>query len=143
MANPAAVDAIQSRNNTFVTIKLDGQRVGRIQSFRENQTNNVQVLAELGRDVMAEMLRGIKSYSFSIASFYCHTDAMDRIKNGAVFSLEVRDEAAVGGAEVLEYFARCMVQSLSRDYTVGQAAIGQNAEVVCIGEGIAIPTVSA
>lgn len=137
-----SIDQVAGRNNTLITIKLDGRRVGRVQQFREDQSNNVQVLAELGRDVMVEMLRGIRSYSFTIASFYCHQDVMDQLKDGAVFSLDVTDENAGVGSEVLEHFSRCMIQSVSRDYTVGQAAVGQNAAVVVVGSGVGIPTSS-
>jgi hypothetical protein len=141
MSNPAAIDALQARNNTLVVLVVDGQRVGRIQQFSEQINNNVQVLAELGRAYMVEMQKGITQYSFSIASFYCHQDIMDRLKLGAVFGLSVQD-LGNSSAEVLEYFPRCMITSLGRDYTVGQAAIGQSAQVLTVGKGVEIPTIS-
>lgn len=137
--NPRAIDALQLRNNTFVALILDGQRVGRVQQFSQSRNNNVQVVAELGRDVMVEMLKGIEQYTFTIASFYCRVDVMDNLKGGDPFSLAIRDEGA-GTTEVVESFASCMITSLTRDYTTGQAAIGQNAQVVTIGRGIGVPT---
>lgn len=140
----SAVDAITSRNSTRISIVVNGARVGRVQSFNENISNNVQVLAELGRAYMAEIKKGITSYSFSIAKFYARNDAFEALKLGAIFSLEIRDENLVsdggtGVAESLEYFPMCAMQSVSLDYTIGQATVGQNASVVTIGKGLTGP----
>lgn len=133
-----SIDSVTSRNNTGVTIILNGLRVGRVQSFREDQANNVQVLAELGSAYMVEMQKGITVYTFQIARFLSRNDVFDALKNGAVFTLATRENitAADGTpvAESLAYFGRCMIQSISRDYTVGQAAIGVNAQVVTVGK---------
>jgi hypothetical protein len=53
-----SIDNLNARNNTKVFIVVDGQRVGRVQSFREDITNNVQVLDELGRDVRGRAQEG-------------------------------------------------------------------------------------
>src|SRR3954470_6820775 len=89
----ASYDNINARNNTKVYLVIDGQRVGRVQSFSESIANNVQVLAELGRQYMVELKKGITSYTFSIAKFYCRSDVSDKIKLGSVFSLMIRDTA--------------------------------------------------
>lgn len=139
----ASIDNITARNNTLVVLSIDGSAVGRIQQFRQDQNNNVQVLAELGREYMVEMQKGITSYSFSISKFLVHADVMDSLKNGAVFALTLKDTSTIptaGNSEVLESFARCMITSVSRDYTIGQAAIGVNASVVTIGKGVGAPT---
>jgi hypothetical protein len=139
----ASIDNITARNNTLVVLSIDGKAVGRIQQFRQDQNNNVQVLAELGREFMVEMQKGITSYSFSISKFLVHSDVMDTLKNGAVFALTIKDTgtiATAGNSEILESFARCMITSVSRDYTIGQAAIGVNASVVTIGKGVGVPT---
>lgn len=135
-----SVDSFNARNNTKVYILVDGQRVGRVQSFREDITNNVQVLSELGRDFMVELKKGITAYSFSIARFYTRKDVFRSLKTGGVFSLMVRDTAGLndngtGAAEILEFFQKCMIQTISYDYTNGAATIGQNASVVAIGRG--------
>lgn len=141
----SSIDGIHSRNNTLVVISINGSAVGRVQQFREDQNNNVQVLAELGREYMVEMQKGITSYSFSISKFLTHGDVMDSLKNGQVFSLTVKDTSTIataGNSEILETFSRCMITSLSRDFTIGQAAIGVNASVVTIGKGQGAPTLA-
>ncbi len=138
----SSVDKLTARNSTGVIIKINDERVGRVQSFREDINNNVQVLAELGRQYMAEMKKGVTSYSFTISKFYVRSDVMDDIKLGAVFTLRVTDQTPGDrprGREVLEYFPRCMVTSLSRDYTIGQASVGENASIVTIGKGVTVP----
>jgi hypothetical protein len=142
----ASIDNITARNSTSVVLIADGQRVGRVQSFREDISNNVQVLAELGRAFNAEMKKGVTTYTFSIAKFYCRSDVMDQLKLGKVFAISIKDEAtspdypAGSAVEILETFPRCMIQSLSRDYTIGQASVGENATVVTIGQGLGVPT---
>lgn len=138
-----SIDGITARNNTLVVILFNGQRVGRVQNFRENINNNVQVLAELGRAYMAEMKKGITVYTFSITRFMCRADVMDQLKLGAVFSLGVRDEGVGGGrTETIEYFPSCMINSLARDYTIGQASVGESVEVVTIGKGVEVPVLA-
>lgn len=144
----SSIDAFAARNNTRVYILLNGERVGRVQSIREDIQNNVQVLSELGRAYAVELKKGITTYTFSIAKFYCRNDAMDSLKLGQIFSLAIRDVAATmedgsggGAAEILEYFAACAITSISRDYTNGAASIGENASVVTIGKGVQIPVV--
>lgn len=140
----AAIDNIVTRNNTGVTLSINGVRVGRVQQFQESRANNVQVLAELGSQYMVEMKRGIIAFTFSISSFYVRADVMDRLKNGTPFSLTVRDlnnidVEGTGIAEVLESFPRCMITSVNRTFTNGAAAVGQDAQVVTIGKGIDVP----
>lgn len=139
----ASTDNINARNNTKVFILINGSRVGRVQSFSESIANNVQVLAELGNQYMVELKKGITSYSFSIAKFYCRSDVSDTIKNGQVFSLMIQDTApgdqAQAAAQVLELFQNCMVQSIDRSFTAGQATVAENAQVVTIGKGIDNP----
>lgn len=148
MPKSPSVDSIIARNNTGVVIVLNGQKVGRVQSIREDISNNVQVLSELGRAYAVELKKGITTYTFSIASFYCRSDVMDKLKLGEIFSLVIRDEKTVGSdgtgsPENLEYFERCAFQSVSRDYTVGQASVGQNAQVVVVGKGLTAPALVA
>lgn len=143
-ADPAAVDGIYSRNSTRIYLLVNGQRVGRVQQFREDIANNVQVLAELGNAYMAELKKGITRYSFTIARFYARNDVMDDLKLGRVFSIAVRDQNLVsdggnGRSQQLEYFPACMIDNMSRDYTIGQASVGENATVVTIGKGIQQP----
>ncbi len=132
-------DNIQARNSTKVFLKINGVRVGRVQSLRQDITNNVQVLNELGRSFAVELKKGITNYSFSIAKFYARSDAFEAIKLGQVFSLTIIDYAGVddggGNEDTLEYFERCAIQTISRDYTVGAATVGENATVVAIGQG--------
>lgn len=135
----ASIDQITARNNTGVTILFGGKRVGRIQQMRASQNNNVQVLAELGRQYMVEMKKGITAYSFSVSTFLVRADVMQPLKDGKVFSLTIRDENNIdvegtGAAEVIDTFSRCMIASLDRDYTVGQAAIGQSATIQVVGQ---------
>lgn len=131
----AAVDSIESRNNTHILLVYNGQRVGRVQQFSKEANNNVQVLAELGRDYMVEMLRGIRSYSFRVSKFLVRNDVVDALRNGEVFSIAVQDDtnAASTGVEVLENFSRCAITSISESYTTGQATIVQDAQIVTIG----------
>lgn len=134
-----STDNIQARNSTKVYIKINGARVGRVQSLQQSITNNVQVLNELGRAFAVELKKGITQYSFSIAKFYARNDAFEAIKLGQVFKLEILDEAGVddagGSTDTLELFERCAVQSITRDYTTGAATVGENASVVAIGQG--------
>lgn len=144
MSEPAAVDGIYSRNSTRIQIVFNGQRVGRVQSMREDVSNNVQVLRELGNAYAAEMKKGVTEYRFSIAKFYARNDVMDDLKNGRVFSLAIQDDnlASDGGSgrpQVLEYFAKCMIDSISRDFTIGTATVAENATVVTIGKGVQTP----
>lgn len=140
MAVPSSIDNINARNNTRVFIVVDGARVGRVQSFREDITNNVQVLDELGRAFAVELKKGITHYAFNIARFYTRTDVFRSLKLGAVFGLQVQDHAQSAGTtngafEVLESFTQCAINTISYDYTTGQATVGQNAAVVAIGRG--------
>lgn len=135
-----SIDGVTARNNTLIDILIDGARVGRVQSFREDVSNNVQVLAELGRAYMVELKKGITSYSFTISRFYTRSDVFDSLKKGKVFGLSVADQSVAGNVETLEHFDRCMIQSISSDYTVGQASVGQNATVVVVGQGVGTPT---
>ncbi len=93
-----SIDSVNARNNTKVYLSINHQRVGRVQSFRQDVSNNVQVLTELGRDVAVELKKGITIFTFSIARFYCRSDAMDAIKGGQVFSLGIRDTAGSDGS---------------------------------------------
>lgn len=136
-----SLDGLIARNNTLINLLINGQRVGRVQQFREDINNNVQVLAELGSAFMVQLNKGITSYSFSLSRFTCRQDAMDVLKKGQVFGLEVQD-AGDGGVS-LEYFPSCAIASLSRDYTIGQASVGENASVAVIGEGVGVPKVLA
>lgn len=137
-----SIDGITARNNTLVNLIMAGQRIGRVQQFREDINNNVQVLAELGNAYMVQFNKGITSYSFTIARFYCRADVFDELKLGAPFGLSVRDDGIGAGAETLEYFPSCSIASLSRDYTVGQASVGENATVVVIGKGVTSPVLT-
>lgn len=130
----ASLDTLTSRNNTAVTIKFKGSTVGRIQQFRSSQSNNVQVIAELGRAFMVEMSAGVRQFSFAVSTFYVRNDAIDALRKGEVFSLVVSD-ATGGTAETLTSFDQCMIQSLSRTYAAGAVTIGQDAEIVAIGNG--------
>lgn len=135
-----SVDQFFARNNTKVFILVNGERVGRVQSFREDVSNNVQVLSELGRDIAVELKKGITTYAFTIARFYTRNDVFRALKTGGVFSLMVNDTAGLnsngtGSTEVLEFFDKCMIQSISYDYTNGSATVAQNASVVAIGSG--------
>lgn len=134
-----SIDGLVARNNTLINLLINGLRVGRVQQFREDINNNVQVLAELGSAYMVQLNKGITSYSFSISRFTCRNDAMDLLKKGQVFGLEVQDRGD-GGAS-LEYFPSCAIASISSDYTIGQASVGQNATIAVIGEGIDVPKV--
>lgn len=144
-----SLDNIAARSSTEVVIVFNGQKVGRVQSFREDITNNIQVLAELGRAFNVELKKGVTTYTFTISRFYCRSDVIDQLKLGSIFSLAVRDEATVpinsggGQAETLEFFPKCAMQSVSRDYTIGAATVGENATVVTIGQGIEVPTLVA
>lgn len=142
----ASVDSVVARNNSKVYIVVNGAAVGRVQSISESIANNVQVLDELGSQFAVELKKGITHYTFQIARFYCRSDAFEAIKLGQVFSLEIHDRSNVasfsndplagGGAEeILEKFSRCAITSLTRDYSVGQASVGENASVVAIGQG--------
>jgi len=129
MAISTAVGDITARNNTSVELLVDGNAVGRIQQFTENVDNNVQVLAELGRDYMVEMQKGVTEYSFTVNSFYVKSDVMDDLKAGVPFTLSITEN----GTETVTHFDKCMLDTLKRSYTVGQAAIGQEATIRVIG----------
>jgi hypothetical protein len=133
----ASLDQLTARNNTKIYLAINGSRVGRVQQMSHDRSNNVQVLSELGRDVAVELAKGITIHTFTIARFFCRNDVFGGIQNGEPFSLSIRDTAASDGAqastEVLEYFRQCMVQSISRSFTNGQATVAQNATVVAIG----------
>lgn len=139
MATPST-DGVVVRNSTKVYIEVNGARVGRVQSVREDISNNVQVLDELGSAFAVELKKGITHYSFSVARFFCRSDAFERLKLGQIFSLSIidssnSDDTGAGSREILEYFERCSIATISRDYTVGQATVGENAQVVTIGQG--------
>lgn len=141
-------DGIVSRNSSKVYLVVNGQPVGRVQSIREDITNNVQVLDELGSQFAVELKKGITHYTFSIAKFWCRADSFDAIKLGQPFSLQLQDRSNIadfsgdplqsgsGSQETLEYFERCAVTSISKDFTNGQAVVGMNASVVAIGKGL-------
>jgi hypothetical protein len=93
----------------------------------------VQVIAELGRDYMVEMAKGLTVFSFSISSFYVRNDVVDGLRNGQSFGLVITDGAGV--AEVLDSFAQCMMQSIDRSYAAGAVTVGQDCSVVAIGKG--------
>ena len=133
----SSIDGVTARNNTKVYIEVNGKRVGRVQSFREDITNNVQVLDELGSAYAVELNKGITHYTFTIARFYCQRDVLEPLKLGQIFSLKVRDYGA--SSETLEYFKHCAIQSISRDFTVGQAVVAENATVVVAGKGLEAP----
>jgi hypothetical protein len=140
--NPS-IDSTFSRNATRinVAIKLPGgawARVGRVQSIQEDIANNVQVLAELGSQVMVELKKGITQFTFSIAKMYVRSDVFDQLRDGAIFGLMISDDSAVvpnggGRSIVLEQFKSCALTSVSRTFTSGQATVAQNASVVTIG----------
>lgn len=139
----ASVDSTTARQNVkvFLRVKKENgtyQRVGRVQSFREDQTNNVQVLDELGSEFAVELAKGITHYTFSIARFYCRADVFDALKLGQTFALEINDQAT---NELLEQFGQCAISAISRDYTVGQAVVAESVTVVAIGSGVQEPAV--
>lgn len=149
MATTPSPDSIVSRNASKVYLAINGSPIGRVQSIRQDITNNVQVLDELGSQFAVELKKGITHYTFSIAKFFCRADAFEAIKLGQIFSLAVQDRSNVanflndplqqtagGTEEQLEYFERCAITSISRDFTVGQAVVGLNASVVAIGQGL-------
>lgn len=133
MATRTAVDDLTARNNTFVSLYIDKEPVGRVQQLTEHVDNNVQALAELGRDRMVELQKGITEYSFTVSSFYVKADKMDLLKSGKPFSLRI----AENGSETITQFDKCMLDTLKRSYTIGQAAIGQEATIKVIGAPIA------
>lgn len=142
--NPS-IDGVYSRNATKVNlaIQLPGvnnwARVGRIQSVSEDISNNVQVLGELGSQVMVELKKGISTFTFSIAKMYARSDIMDQLIAGAIFGLMITDDSGVspggvgGNSIVLEQFKQCSLNTVSRQFTTGQATVALNSQVVTIG----------
>lgn len=163
----SSIDHIVSRNAAQVNlaVKVPGsgwQRVGRVQSFSEDITNNVQVLSEIGSQFMVELKKGITQFSFSIAKFYCHSDLFDELASGMTFGLQIQDFSPDATNEnintgintpsgsgpliwgnttpvILEQFESCAFNTVSRSYNNGQVTVGQNATVVVIGQSYGDP----
>jgi hypothetical protein len=147
-----SLDSITARSSTKVYLSVAGRRVARVQSLQQSITNNIQVLNELGSQFAVELKKGITSYSFTIARFFTRLDAFEDLKLGQVFALEIFDNSAVsdfsgdpltsgsGAATILELFQACSITTISRDFTVGQAVVAENATVVTIGQGYAVNT---
>jgi hypothetical protein len=152
-----AIDQVTARSSVKVSLVVAGATVGRVQSINASISNNMQVLNEIGTQFAVEMKKGITTYSFSIARFFCRADAFEDIKLGQPFALEIQDTSGVatpgfandpntqdainsgvqaGATETLESFQYCAINTISRDYTVGQAVVAENASVVVIGMGI-------
>lgn len=134
--NPS-IDGISVRNATRVNLafRLPGgswARVGRVQSMSEDITNNVQVLTELGSQYAVELKKGITTFSFSIARFYCRNDVFDQLSGGAIFGMMITDDSG-SSSVVLEQFQQCALTSVSRSFATGQSTVAQNASVVTIG----------
>lgn len=141
--NPS-LDSTYSRNATRInlSIALPGgkfARVGRVQSVSQNISNNVQVLAELGSQVMVELKKGISVYTFSIAKMYVISDVFDQLRAGQIFGLELSDNSNPSAAIILEHFKQCALTSVSRTFTQGQATVAQDASVVTIGSSTGNP----
>jgi hypothetical protein len=136
----AGAGGITSRNATRINLKINNNRVGRVQSMGRSASNNIQVLRELGAQVAVELKKGISEYSFSIAKMWVRNDVIDELEQGAIFELETVDESGInpvsgaGTSEVLDLFRQCAINSLDRQYTAGQATIAANASVVVIGQ---------
>jgi hypothetical protein len=96
------------------------------------------------------MKKGITTYTFSIARFYTRSDAFEALKLGQFFSLEITDNSntsdfsgdplnsGAGQSTILELFQSCSITSISRDYSIGQAVVAENASVVTIGQGASV-----
>jgi hypothetical protein len=126
--------SITSRNATRINVVLNGARVGRVQSMGQSAANNMQVLRELGAQVAVELKKGISEYTFSIAKMLIRNDPFIELEQGAIFSLETKDEAV--GGEQLDLFNYCAINSIDRQYTAGQATVALNATVVTIGQPV-------
>jgi hypothetical protein len=127
-------NTIISRNATRINILLNGARVGRVQSMSRSGNNNIQVLRELGAQVAVELKKGISEYTFSIAKMLIRNDPFIEMEQGAIFSLESKDEAT--GGEQLDLFNYCAINSIDRQYTAGQATVALNVTVVTIGQPV-------
>jgi hypothetical protein len=131
---------ITSRNATRINLRINNNRVGRVQSMGRSANNNVQVLRELGAQVAVELKKGISEYTFTIAKMWVHNDVIDELEQGAIFELETVDESAQnpitgsGSTEILDLFKYCAINSLDRQYTAGQATVAANVSVVVIGQ---------
>lgn len=125
---------ITSRNATRINLVVNGARVGRVQSMSRSANNNIQVLRELGAQVAVELKKGISEYTFSIAKMLIRNDVFVELEQGAIFSLETKDEAVSG--EQLDLFNFCAFNSIDRQYTAGQATVALNTTVVTIGQPV-------
>ena len=127
-------NTITSRNATRINVLLNGARIGRVQSMSRSGNNNIQVLRELGAQVAVELKKGISEYTFSIAKMLIRTDPFIELEQGAIFSLETKDEAV--GGEQLDLINYCAINSIDRQYAAGQATVALNASVVTIGQPV-------
>lgn len=141
----AGASGITSRNATRVNLVITApggkpQRVGRVQSINRSVNNNVQVLRELGAQVLVELKKGITEYTFSIAKMWIRNDVFDELEQGAIFELQTQDESAntplntAGQTEILDVFKQCAFNTLDRQYAAGQATIMASGTVVVIGQ---------
>jgi hypothetical protein len=138
-----SIDSVIARNATKIELAFNVSgsgwvRVGRVQSMSQDTANNVQVLSELGSQFAVELKKGITTFSFTIAKFYVHTDVFDPLRSGAIFGIQLSDTSVVP-TSVLEQFQSCSMNSVSRQYTSGQATVAQNASVVAIGQSYGAP----
>jgi hypothetical protein len=143
-AQDPSIDSVYSRNSTRIQMAVtppDGPEivVGRIQSMREDITNNVQVLDELGSAYAVELKKGITHFTFTVARFLTRQDAFEALKAGQVFAIRINDISGGPGDASIEYFNHCAITSLSYDYAVGQAVVGLNATIVTAGRGTGFP----
>ena len=139
-----SIDGIYARNATHINLRVSlpngaYARVGRVLSVSRQQSNNVQVLAELGSQVMVELKKGITQYNFSISKLYVHNDVFDQIADGAVFGMELTDDTASGGGVILDQFSRCAINSISVSYGAGQVTVAEDCQVVTIGSSAGSP----
>lgn len=131
---------ITSRNATRINLKINNERIGRVQSMSASANNNVQVLRELGAQVAVELKKGISEYTFTIAKMLGRPDKFVELEQGAIFELETVDEAGInpalstGTTEALDFFKYCAINSIDRSYTAGQATVALNVTVVTIGQ---------
>lgn len=140
-----AGQSIVSRNATRINLRIAKpgggyERIGRIQSMSRDANNNVQVLRELGAQVLVELKKGISEYTFTIAKMFVRNDPFEELEQGAIFAIETVDESGIspvtggGSSSLLDVFNYCAINTIGRSYVAGQATVALNATVVTIGQ---------
>lgn len=142
--NPS-IDGLYSRNSTRIVMQVTPPSghaftVARVQSMREDITNNIQVLDELGSAYAVELKKGITHFTFNVAKFLTRSESFEPLKAGQIFSLNVHDLAASSGEKTIEFFKHCAINTISSSYSVGQAVVALNATIVVAGRGSGFPT---